>query len=189
MSTRYGSSARERQILQSGYPVVQRVIRPPTLQQVIYPPYQVLYPRMIIPSYSPVNQQIYNPPCSQYLNFAPGSIISRGDVLYGNCSPNTNNDPFAAPYDFQCRSGICVSSTGASGNSPDAICCPQFNATFNPAFWPVPIVPRPHDWDRNDCCNAIDVNSCALCLDRRQGVTDSASHFQNMTRCKSQCGY
>lgn len=183
MTSIYGSSPAQRQILHSNHPSLHQIVEPPT---------QIIIPGHVQPPMSNT-RSFYYPPCPQYAGYSPGSIIQQGGVIYGNCSPNTNNDPFAAPYDFQCRNGTCVGTNGVSGYSPDQVCCPPANVVIvPPAWWPMPVPYQPRPFPhrrRDDCCSHKDVNACAICLDNKQGLStkDSAGHFANMNRCQNNC--
>lgn len=149
-------------------------------------------------------QTFYNPPCPQYRGMLPGGIVHTGNgYSVGTCSPNRANNPFLAPYDFSCRrtgwGQQCVGSNGIVANSPNGVCCPppiyypqppiyypQPPPYFPPRPFPFPPLPNP---PRDDCCSRRDVNTCARCLDRKQGTTSSAAHFANMTKCQRMCGF
>lgn len=116
----------------------------------------------------------YRPNCSQYANVRPGTIQTSidGIITQGNCSPN----PPGTPWDFVCYNingrTRCHASNGRQASSYQQICCPQN---------------LPPNNTRPSCCRGNDFNACALCLDRRQGVTDAASHQRNMVRCRNNC--
>ena len=168
--------SRHRGTSQFSQPNLQQIIHPSQLQviQTVHPP-----PRS--------SSQLYSPPCAQYQGFSPGGIIRQGGVIYGNCSPNTNNNPFAGPYDFQCRNGLCVGTNGVSGPSPNQVCCPQ----LNPSWWYQTSPPphQPHHHPHTQCCQQPDVNSCALCLDQFQHTTSAAQHFANIETCRRGCPF
>lgn len=117
----------------------------------------------------------YKPACSQYDNTSGGEIQTSPDgvVQRVNCS---YNEP-GVPWDVICYNingqKTCHSSRGETANSYQQICCPQF---------------RPRPRPRRSCCRGNDYNACAICLDNREGTTDSASHFANMQRCRNSCG-
>jgi hypothetical protein len=131
----------------------------------------------------------FTPSCPQYWRNS-GGIIQRANGTYvGNCSPNSGGSPFAPPYDFYCNGGMCYGTNGGVARSPDGVCCAPVYRGGNPhgSFSP-PYKPRP---SRNHpCCRSRDVNSCAICLDDRQGLSqsDAAGHFANMGRCRRMCG-
>lgn len=128
--------------------------------------------RSVLPPISEPQSMLYKPQCAQYAFSLPGSIIQQGNTIVGNCTPNTANDPFAPPFDFQCSGYFCKSRDGSTGRTPNDICCPQTS---------------PYTSSR--CCRAPDINTCALCLDAQQGVTSSAAHFANMSQCSKACNY
>ena len=116
----------------------------------------------------------YRPNCSQYNHYPGGEILTSRDgfIQKGNCSSNAPGTAF----DFVCYNingrTYCHASNGRQTNSYQQICCPQ--AQQQPP--------------RSSCCRGDDYNACALCLDRKQGVSDAASHFTNMQRCRRSCG-
>ena len=142
----------------------------------------------------PLLSELYRPPCPQYAAMPPGGIIRSGSSIVGTCSPNVGRDPFVPPWDFQCNNGVCVGANGAVGNSPNAVCCPPPSPVFYyPQPWQIPIYPVPYPFPPtpgNSCCDRQDVNSCAICLDNKQGLatSDAAGHFANMSRCRNTCG-
>ena len=132
------------------------------------------YTRAILPPIEPWDSRPYRPACPQYNNLPAGEIQRSPDGFrtQGNCSPN----PPGAPWDFECYhfngTTRCYASNGRITNSFQQICCPTRT--------PVPPVQR-------SCCREPTVNACALCRDRRQGVNDAASHFENMVWCRDNC--
>lgn len=72
----------------------------------------------------------WRPNCGdgRYRNFPNGGLVidaRNNQLLRGNCTPNTQNNPFIGPFDFtNCnRQGICFGSNGVVGR-PNQICCP-----------------------------------------------------------------
>jgi hypothetical protein len=118
------------------------------------------------------SREVYQPNCAQYDGQQPGFIqrSTDGSIIQGNCSPN----PPGYPLDFVCSRyqgrTTCYSSDGRQTNSYREICCPQGSQQTQPYY-----------------CRGADINSCALVLDRQQGVADAASHFANMNTCRRNC--
>ena len=74
-------------------------------------------------SMSEIQRRYYRPPCRLYSNASAGGISFFADgSSAGTCSANVRNNPFTA-FDFVCRYGVCVSTTGLKSATPDGLCC------------------------------------------------------------------
>lgn len=149
---------------------------------------------------------LYTPGCSQYQPNSGALVTLNSQIVVGNCTANNvSGRPQDPPYDFACLkigntgTQTCINlATGASGTSPNSICCQspatitQFPAS-QPAiyYYPNPTVIYPSHVipSSNPACQFSGVNDCARYLDSLPGAgpITSASHFRNMTRCRQMC--